>query len=60
MAEGGAGRRLRAQLPKEEGSTRPTTTPVMAAGYSWEKFSHWVACACVVTFDLELGQAMEV
>ena len=27
---------------------------------SWDKFSHWVACVCVVTFDLELGQAIEV
>lgn len=27
---------------------------------SWEKFSQWVSCVCVVTFDLELGQAIEV
>ena len=27
---------------------------------SWEPFSHWVCCVCIVTFDLELGQAMEV
>ena len=27
---------------------------------SWERFSQWVCCVCVVTFDLELGQAMEV
>uniref|UniRef100_A0A158R609 UDENN domain-containing protein n=1 Tax=Syphacia muris TaxID=451379 RepID=A0A158R609_9BILA len=26
----------------------------------WEKFSGWVHCICVVTFDLELGQALEV
>lgn len=26
----------------------------------WDKFSQWVYCICVVTFDLELGQAMEV
>lgn len=26
----------------------------------WDKFSNWIHCACVVTFDLELGQAMEV
>ena len=26
----------------------------------WEKLSRWVACVCVVTFDLELGQAIEV
>ena len=27
---------------------------------SWERFSHWLCCVCVVTFDLELGQALEV
>ena len=26
----------------------------------WDQFSNWIHCACVVTFDLELGQAMEV
>ncbi|VDN02296.1 unnamed protein product [Thelazia callipaeda] len=26
----------------------------------WEKFSRWVHCICVVTFDLELGQSIEV
>lgn len=26
----------------------------------WEKFHHWMCCICVVTFDLELGQALEV
>lgn len=26
----------------------------------WERFSEWIHCICVVTFDLELGQAMEV
>ncbi|KAH9508011.1 Protein dennd6a [Bulinus truncatus] len=26
----------------------------------WDKFSNWIHCACVVTFDLELGQAMEL
>ena len=30
------------------------------SGVSWERFSQWVSCVCVVTFDLELGQAMEV
>ena len=27
---------------------------------SWELFSNWACCVCVVTFDLELGQALEV
>ena len=26
----------------------------------WDNFSNWVHAICVVTFDLELGQAMEV
>lgn len=26
----------------------------------WARFSSWLECACVVTFDLELGQAIEV
>lgn len=26
----------------------------------WERFNRWVHCICVVTFDLELGQALEV
>ncbi|XP_065909564.1 protein DENND6B-like isoform X2 [Dysidea avara] len=27
---------------------------------SWEKFHRWISCVCVVTFDLELGQALEL
>ena len=26
----------------------------------WDKFAEWLTCVCVVTFDLELGQAMEL
>jgi hypothetical protein len=26
----------------------------------WDRFSSWIHCICVVTFDLELGQALEV
>jgi hypothetical protein len=26
----------------------------------WERFSQWVHCICVITFDLELGQVLEV
>lgn len=25
----------------------------------WQRLSEWIHCICVVTFDLELGQAME-
>ena len=26
----------------------------------WANLRQWVSCICVVTFDLELGQAIEV
>lgn len=26
----------------------------------WDRFKRWVTCLCVVTFDLELGQALEL
>lgn len=26
----------------------------------WDRFAEWIHAVCVVTFDLELGQAMEV
>uniref|UniRef100_A0A8C4RUB1 DENN/MADD domain containing 6B n=1 Tax=Erpetoichthys calabaricus TaxID=27687 RepID=A0A8C4RUB1_ERPCA len=31
-----------------------------ASRMPWARFSCWVECVCVVTFDLELGQAIEV
>lgn len=31
-----------------------------AAAAPWARFSAWLECVCVVTFDLELGQALEV
>ena len=37
----------------EESPKSPTLLP-------WDRFQNWVHCICVVTFDLELGQAMEV
>ena len=27
---------------------------------TWNQFSEWVYCVAVVTFDLEVGQALEV
>ena len=27
---------------------------------AFSNLSHWISCFCVVTFDLELGQALEV
>ena len=26
----------------------------------WDRFANWVHCICVVTFDLELGQSLEL
>ncbi|XP_069437944.1 protein DENND6B isoform X3 [Ovis canadensis] len=31
-----------------------------APGTPWARFSAWLECVCVVTFDLELGQALEL
>ncbi len=44
-------------LEPQGGGSAVVTSP---RDKSWEKFSHWVCCMCVVTFDLELGQAIEV
>ncbi|XP_014675670.1 PREDICTED: protein DENND6A-like [Priapulus caudatus] len=32
----------------------------LSAILPWDKFSNWINCMCVITFDLELGQAMEL
>ena len=37
----------------DDGATSPTLLP-------WDKFQNWIHCVCIVTFDLEIGQAMEV
>lgn len=36
--------------------------PLVGGGVDakWQRFADWLHCVCVVTFDLELGQAMEV
>ncbi|KAL8583445.1 hypothetical protein ACOMHN_044804 [Nucella lapillus] len=39
--------------PYNEELQSPTVLP-------WDRFSNWIHCCCVVTFDLELGQAMEL
>lgn len=26
----------------------------------WDRFHEWINCICVITFDLELGQTIEV
>ncbi|UYV73994.1 DENND6A, partial [Cordylochernes scorpioides] len=39
-----------------ESIEKPLTPTILP----WDRFSQWVHCVCVVTFDLELGQAMEL
>ncbi|XP_065801882.1 protein DENND6B isoform X2 [Muntiacus reevesi] len=49
----GAGQqRARGRLGAPSSGTRAPGTP-------WARFSAWLECVCVVTFDLELGQALE-
>ncbi|XP_015980780.2 protein DENND6B isoform X11 [Rousettus aegyptiacus] len=35
-------------------------TGARAPAVPWARFSAWLECVCVVTFDLELGQALEL
>uniref|UniRef100_A0A665VTC1 DENN/MADD domain containing 6Aa n=1 Tax=Echeneis naucrates TaxID=173247 RepID=A0A665VTC1_ECHNA len=39
---------------------RKTEEPEEALLLPWDRFSAWLHCICVVGFDLELGQAVEV
>ncbi|XP_058164995.1 protein DENND6B isoform X11 [Dasypus novemcinctus] len=41
------------------GAPPPEPGPA-AAPPPWARFSAWLECVCVVTFDLELGQALEL
>lgn len=41
----------------EDGSPSPSLPPPVLP---WDRFSAWLHCVCVVGFDLELGQAVEV
>ncbi|XP_069001554.1 protein DENND6B isoform X3 [Embiotoca jacksoni] len=46
-----------------DGSGSPQHVEAADGGDSrcpWARFSSWLECACVVTFDLELGQAIEL
>ncbi|XP_055251542.1 protein DENND6B isoform X2 [Moschus berezovskii] len=53
-AGAGAGpQRARGRLGAPSSGTRAPGTP-------WARFSAWLECVCVVTFDLELGQALEL
>lgn len=40
--------------------TNQPVAPSVDDTTKWHRFSEWLHCVCVVTFDLELGQAMEV
>ncbi|XP_077025373.1 protein DENND6B isoform X3 [Tamandua tetradactyla] len=40
--------------------TAPPEPGHAAAPPPWARFSAWLECVCVVTFDLELGQALEL
>lgn len=42
-------------LTKSNGQIEITLQP-----HDLQRLSEWIHCICVVTFDLELGQAMEV
>ncbi|XP_013404768.1 protein DENND6A isoform X2 [Lingula anatina] len=44
---------LERKFSLQDSPRSPTVLP-------WDRFSNWLHCACVVTFDLELGQAMEL
>lgn len=43
------------QLTETEKAAKNTNSPL-----PWARFSSWLECVCVVTFDLELGQAIEL
>ncbi|XP_030636263.1 protein DENND6B [Chanos chanos] len=40
--------------------TAETTVQNTETSLPWARFSSWLECVCVVTFDLELGQAIEL
>lgn len=40
----------------DEHSSSSLEAPVLP----WDRFKRWITCFCVVTFDIEVGQAMEV
>uniref|UniRef100_A0A671UCY6 DENN/MADD domain containing 6B n=1 Tax=Sparus aurata TaxID=8175 RepID=A0A671UCY6_SPAAU len=49
--------------PEDGGRRSRSSDPAADGGASrcpWARFSSWLECVCVVTFDLELGQAIEL
>jgi hypothetical protein len=53
--ESGVGGGYLEDLEDEDGSKMKTSSLL-----PWDRFSSWIHCICIVTFDLELGQALEV
>ncbi|XP_058838175.1 protein DENND6A [Topomyia yanbarensis] len=47
------------EIAKQKITFQQTVESDERAG-SWDRFSEWLHCICIVTFDLELGQAMEL
>ena len=39
---------------------KTSNNDVKVEEYTWENFENWIHCICIVNFDLELGQALEV
>uniref|UniRef100_A0A2M4AG46 Putative heat shock 70 kDa protein 1b n=1 Tax=Anopheles triannulatus TaxID=58253 RepID=A0A2M4AG46_9DIPT len=57
--------KLRKQQQHEEDNNSKTPPSLVASDETvlvgtWDRFSEWLHCICIVTFDLELGQAMEL
>lgn len=56
MAEDGGGAVGCVGDSDDEDGNRTKTSSLLP----WDRFSSWIHCICIVTFDLELGQALEV
>lgn len=46
--------------PSPSSSYETDCSDDIAPKEQFQHLSHWIACFCIVTFDLELGQAIEV
>ncbi|KAK3755016.1 hypothetical protein QZH41_011061, partial [Actinostola sp. cb2023] len=47
-----------AAMSVEDGDLSSSSTEVHVL--PWDRFRRWITCFCVVTFDIEVGQAMEM
>lgn len=43
-----------------KGPSNGTQEKTIMTKRKWESLDNWIHCICIVTFDLELGQAVEV